>query len=69
MKSLTLLEYLIKNGSDKVVDHAKDQTYHLKSLKNYHHIDEKGKDQGINGENSLIFSEEQGEGNSQSIRR
>ncbi|KAI9146229.1 hypothetical protein BKA69DRAFT_1034500 [Paraphysoderma sedebokerense] len=47
-KALTLLEYLIKNGSERVVDFARAHTYDLKALNNFNHIDEKGKDQGIN---------------------
>jgi epsin len=45
---LTLLEYLIKNGSERVVDYARNSSYFLKSLKNYRYVDSKGKDQGIN---------------------
>jgi len=47
-KALTLLEYLVKNGSERVVDYARAHTYDLKALSNFHHIDEKGKDQGVN---------------------
>ncbi|KAJ3061280.1 Epsin-3, clathrin recruitment and traffic between the Golgi and endosome [Podochytrium sp. JEL0797] len=50
-KALQLLEYLIKNGNERVVDYAKDRIYELKSLKNFHYTDEKGKDQGINVRN------------------
>ncbi len=44
-----MLEYLIKNGSEKVADNARDHIYEMKALKNFQHIDEKGKDQGLNG--------------------
>ncbi|KAJ3287606.1 Epsin-3, clathrin recruitment and traffic between the Golgi and endosome [Rhizoclosmatium sp. JEL0117] len=50
-KALQLLEYLIKNGNERVVDYAKDHIYELKALKNFHYTDEKGKDQGINVRN------------------
>jgi epsin len=50
-KALSLLEYLIKNGSEKVVDNAKDHIYDLKALMTYQHVDDKGKDQGINVRN------------------
>ncbi|KAI8622462.1 hypothetical protein BC830DRAFT_567667 [Chytriomyces sp. MP71] len=50
-KALQLLEYLIKNGSERVVDYARDRVYELKALKNYKYTDEKGKDQGINVRN------------------
>ncbi|KAJ3234041.1 Epsin-3, clathrin recruitment and traffic between the Golgi and endosome [Chytriomyces hyalinus] len=47
-KALQLLEYLIKNGSERIVDAARDRIYTLKALRNYKYSDEKGKDQGIN---------------------
>lgn len=47
-KALTLLEYLIKNGSEKVVDYARDKISLIKSLRNFNYIDEKNKDQGLN---------------------
>ncbi|RKP00489.1 hypothetical protein CXG81DRAFT_13176, partial [Caulochytrium protostelioides] len=50
-KALQLLEFLIKNGSERVVDTAQSQLYILRSLRNFHYIDEKGKDQGINVRN------------------
>ncbi|KAJ3045446.1 Epsin-3, clathrin recruitment and traffic between the Golgi and endosome [Rhizophlyctis rosea] len=50
-KALQLLEYLIKNGSERVVDNARDHIYELKALRNFHYIDDKGKDQGINVRN------------------
>lgn len=37
-----------------MVDYAKEHIYDLKSLKNYHHVDEKGKDQGINGNENYL---------------
>lgn len=50
-KSLTLLEYLVKNGSERVVDDARSHLSTIKYLKNFAYIDEKGKDQGINVRN------------------
>ncbi|KAL7746590.1 Epsin-3, clathrin recruitment and traffic between the Golgi and endosome [Sorochytrium milnesiophthora] len=47
-KALTLLEYLLKNGSERVIDSARSNNYELRALDNFHHIDEAGKDQGIN---------------------
>lgn len=47
-KALTLLEYLVKNGSEKVVDFARDKIPLIKSLRNFNYIDEKNKDQGLN---------------------
>uniref|UniRef100_A0A3P9DHD3 Clathrin interactor 1b n=1 Tax=Maylandia zebra TaxID=106582 RepID=A0A3P9DHD3_9CICH len=47
-KALLLLAYLIRNGSERVVTSAREHIYDLRSLENYHFIDESGKDQGIN---------------------
>eukprot|EP01134_Creolimax_fragrantissima_P001565 CFRG1565T1 len=47
-KSLLLLDYLIKNGSDKVISNARDKTYDLRAMENFRYTDEQGKDQGIN---------------------
>ena len=48
-KALQLLEYLVKNGSERVVDDARSHISMIKILRNFHYVDEKGKDQGING--------------------
>ncbi|KAL0064304.1 Epsin-3, clathrin recruitment and traffic between the Golgi and endosome [Marasmius tenuissimus] len=50
-KSLQLLEYLIKHGSERVVDDARAHISTIKMLRNFHYIDDKGKDQGINVRN------------------
>ncbi|KAL0567549.1 Epsin-3, clathrin recruitment and traffic between the Golgi and endosome [Marasmius crinis-equi] len=50
-KSLQLLEYLIKHGSERVVDDARAHIATIKMLRNFHYIDDKGKDQGINVRN------------------
>lgn len=47
-KGLQLLEFLIINGSPQVIDNAKRHIYEIKALENYHYVDEKRKDQGIN---------------------
>ncbi|XP_040036677.2 clathrin interactor 1 isoform X1 [Gasterosteus aculeatus] len=47
-KALLLLAHLIRNGSERVVTSAREHIYDLRSLENYHFIDENGKDQGIN---------------------
>uniref|UniRef100_A0A8C7VLS8 Clathrin interactor 1 n=1 Tax=Oncorhynchus mykiss TaxID=8022 RepID=A0A8C7VLS8_ONCMY len=47
-KALLLLAYLIRNGSERVVTSAREHIYDLRSLENYHFVDESGKDQGIN---------------------
>lgn len=48
-QALTLLEFLVKNGSERVVDDARAHISTIKMLRSFHYIDEKGKDQGING--------------------
>ena len=44
-----LLEFLVKNGSERVVDDARAHIATIKILRNFHFIDDNGKDQGING--------------------
>ena len=48
-----LLEFLVKNGSERVVDDARAHVATVKILRNFHFIDDKGKDQGINGTHVL----------------
>ncbi|KAJ7196041.1 ENTH-domain-containing protein [Mycena pura] len=50
-KALQLLEYLVKNGSERVVDDARSHISTVKMLRNFHYIDEKGKDEGLNVRN------------------
>src|SRR5271154_6526490 len=47
-KGLQLLEFLIKNGSERVIDDARSHLTLLKMLRQFHFIDQNGKDQGIN---------------------
>ncbi|XP_012560638.1 clathrin interactor 1 isoform X2 [Hydra vulgaris] len=47
-KSLLLLRYLITNGSERVVTSARDHLFDMRQLESYQHIDELGKDQGLN---------------------
>ncbi|KAL2089129.1 hypothetical protein ACEWY4_016028 [Coilia grayii] len=47
-KSLLLLAYLIRNGSERVVTSAREHLYDLRSIESYHCTDENGKDQGVN---------------------
>ncbi|KAJ1975571.1 Epsin-3, clathrin recruitment and traffic between the Golgi and endosome [Dimargaris xerosporica] len=47
-QALTLLEYLAKNGSERVIDDAKGHITLIKMLRSFHYIDDQGKDQGIN---------------------
>ncbi|XP_007668410.1 ENTH domain-containing protein 1 isoform X1 [Ornithorhynchus anatinus] len=45
-KSLTLMDYLIKNGSKKVIQHCRECFFNIQTLKDFQHVDEAGKDQG-----------------------
>jgi len=47
-KALQLLEYLIKHGSERVIDDARSHLTLLKMLRQFHFIDPNGKDQGVN---------------------
>ncbi|XP_038633344.1 epsin-2-like isoform X5 [Scyliorhinus canicula] len=47
-KALTLLDYLIKTGSEKVSQQCKENIYTVQTLKDFQYIDRDGKDQGIN---------------------
>lgn len=50
-KALQLLEYLVKNGSERVIDDARSHVSTIKMLRNFSYIDEKMKDQGLNVRN------------------
>ena len=50
-KALQLLEFLIKHGSERVIDDARSHLTLLKMLRQFHYIDPNGKDQGINVRN------------------
>lgn len=45
-KSLVLLEYLLYNGSDRVIQEAKANVYQIRQLRNFHFTDETGKEVG-----------------------
>uniref|UniRef100_A0ABM5FMU8 Epsin-3 isoform X6 n=1 Tax=Pogona vitticeps TaxID=103695 RepID=A0ABM5FMU8_9SAUR len=47
-KALTLLDYLIKTGSEKVAHQCRENLYTIQTLKEFQYIDRDGKDQGIN---------------------
>ncbi|KIW19020.1 hypothetical protein PV08_03310 [Exophiala spinifera] len=50
-KALQLLEYLCKHGSERVIDDARSHLSLLRMLRQFHYIDQNGKDQGINVRN------------------
>ncbi|KAK9451070.1 uncharacterized protein V1518DRAFT_412468 [Limtongia smithiae] len=47
-KALQLLEFLIKHGSERVIDDARAHMATITMLRSFHYIDPNGKDQGIN---------------------
>lgn len=47
-KSLTLLEYLLKTGSDRIPKLSQDNVHIIKPLVEYSYTDKDGKDQGVN---------------------
>ena len=47
-KSLCLLEYLVRNGSERAVEDARDHMYQLRSLCDFHAPPEGGQDSGLN---------------------
>lgn len=50
-KALQLMEFLVKNGSERVIDDARAHLSLLKMLRQFHFIDANGKDQGLNVRN------------------
>lgn len=47
-KALTLLDYLIKSGSERVARECRENVYSIQTLKDFQYIDRDGRDQGIN---------------------
>ena len=47
-KALTLLEYLIRNGSERSVEDARDHIYQIRTLCDFQYTEPGGVDQGIN---------------------
>lgn len=50
-QALQLLEFLVKNGSERVVDDARSHLSLIRMLRQFHYIDQNGKDQGVNVRN------------------
>lgn len=46
-KALTLLDYLIKSGSDRVAQQCKENIYAIQTLRDFQYIDRDGQDQGM----------------------
>jgi len=51
LQGLQLLEFLVKNGSERVIDDARGHLSLLKMLRQFQFIDQNGKDQGVNVRN------------------
>ncbi|EJD00537.1 ENTH-domain-containing protein [Fomitiporia mediterranea MF3/22] len=47
-KALTVLDYLLHNGSENVIIYFRDNLYIIKTLKEFQYVDEYSKDQGAN---------------------
>ncbi|EDV19543.1 uncharacterized protein TRIADDRAFT_33326 [Trichoplax adhaerens] len=47
-KALTLLEYIIKTGSDRVTQNCRENIFAIQTLKDFQFIDKDNKDQGLN---------------------
>jgi hypothetical protein len=47
-KGLLLINYLVRHGSERVVNNVREHLFDLKALQNFECIDEYGKDQGVN---------------------
>ncbi|KAH8852542.1 Clathrin interactor 1 [Schistosoma japonicum] len=47
-KSLIVLAFLLRNGSDYLVQGARDHIYDIRTLESFRFFDENGKDQGMN---------------------
>ncbi|PPD71536.1 hypothetical protein GOBAR_DD31568 [Gossypium barbadense] len=47
-KALTVLEYLVGHGSERVIDDIREHAYQISALSNFQYIDSSGRDQGNN---------------------
>uniref|UniRef100_A0A7N0RC99 ENTH domain-containing protein n=1 Tax=Kalanchoe fedtschenkoi TaxID=63787 RepID=A0A7N0RC99_KALFE len=47
-KGLTVLEYLVANGSERVIDEIREHAYQISTLSDFQYIDSSGRDQGNN---------------------
>ncbi|XP_056256837.1 epsin-3 isoform X5 [Seriola aureovittata] len=47
-KALTLLDYLIKTGSERVAQECRENIHTIQTLRDFQYIDRDGRDQGIN---------------------
>ncbi|PIA29787.1 hypothetical protein AQUCO_05800101v1 [Aquilegia coerulea] len=47
-KALTILEYLVAHGSERVIDEIKEHAYQISTLSDFQYVDSSGRDQGSN---------------------
>ncbi|CAL0320688.1 unnamed protein product [Lupinus luteus] len=47
-KALTVLEYLVGHGSERVIEEIKEHAYQISTLSNFQYVDSSGRDQGNN---------------------
>lgn len=47
-KALTVLEYLVGHGSERVIDELREHAYQIQTLSDFQYVDSGGKDQGVN---------------------
>ncbi|KAI5075504.1 hypothetical protein GOP47_0009580 [Adiantum capillus-veneris] len=47
-KALTLSEFLVAHGSERVIDELREHAYQLSTLADFQYIDSNGRDQGLN---------------------
>lgn len=47
-KALTVLEYLVANGTERVIDEIREHAYQISTLSDFQYIDSSGRDQGSN---------------------
>ncbi|XP_036944789.1 epsin-3 isoform X2 [Acanthopagrus latus] len=47
-KALTLMDYLIKTGSERVAQECRESIYSVQTLRDFQYIDRDGRDQGVN---------------------
>ncbi|CAI9117386.1 OLC1v1018772C1 [Oldenlandia corymbosa var. corymbosa] len=47
-KALTVLEYMVAHGSERVIDEIREHAYQIQTLSDFQYIDSSGRDQGSN---------------------
>lgn len=47
-KSLTVLEFLVANGAERIIDELREHSYQVQTLCDFQYVEPGGKDQGIN---------------------